>query len=92
MHDLRAMGETSALAERPRHFTPRRVLLRAVELYAETFTGTDGRVAATFDMVCLTGWSPGPDQPKPLRPGSATTRLADALGQTEHKLPDKTGN
>ena len=51
----------------------------------------DGRVTARFEIVCLTGWAPGPDQPQPLRPGSAAGRLADALGAVEQPLPDPTG-
>ena len=92
MRDLRAMGEASALAQRPRHFTPRGVFRRAADLYAEAHGQPDGRVPATFEIVCLTGWAPGPDQPQPMRPGSATTRLADALATQERPLPDKTGN
>ncbi len=91
MRDLRAMGETNALADRDRRFTPRAVLTEAARLYADTFAGADGRVPATFDVICLTGWAPAADQPQPLRPGSATARLADALGAEERPLPDKAG-
>ncbi|MEP6068311.1 MAG: SAM-dependent methyltransferase, partial [Paracoccaceae bacterium] len=34
----------------------------------------------------LTGWAPDDSQPQPLRPGSATQRLADALGAQEKKI------
>jgi len=43
---------------------------------------------ATFELVCLTGWSPSETQQKPMRPGSARTRLADALKVPETKLPE----
>lgn len=92
MRDLRAMGEANALAGRLRRFTGRGVLARAAELYAEAAAGADGRVVAEFEIICLTGWSPGPDQPRPLRPGSATHRLADALGSVETPLPDRPGD
>lgn len=88
MHDLRAMGEANALDARPRSFTRRDVLLRAAELYADTFATPDGRIPATFELITLTGWAPSKDQPQPLRPGSATTRLADALGTSETPLKD----
>ena len=88
MRDLRAMGETNALAGRLRHFTRRKVLLRAAELYAESNATDDGRVRATYELVTLTGWAPDDSQPKPLRPGSATASLAAALGTTETKLKD----
>lgn len=86
MHDLRKMGETNALADRLRRPTPRAVLLRAAALYAESFADSDGRIPATFDIITLTGWAPGPDQPQPLRPGSAQQRLSDALGAFEIPL------
>lgn len=79
MRDLRAMGETNAMRDRLRRPTGRKVLARAAAILAERFAGPDGRVRATFEVVFLTGWAPAPDQPQPLRPGSATHRLADAL-------------
>ena len=88
MRDLRAMGETNALAQRLRHPTRRSVLEEAAALYQTHFADADGRVTATFELIFLTGWAPSADQPKPLRPGSAQQRLADALGTTETKLPD----
>ena len=87
MRDLRAMGEGNALAARRRGITRRDVLMRAVEIYASQFPGEDGRILATFDIIVLTGWAPSPDQPKPLRPGSAQASLAEALGGREGKLP-----
>ncbi|THD76881.1 SAM-dependent methyltransferase [Thalassobius vesicularis] len=87
MRDLRAMGETNALESRLRRPTRRAVLNKAAEIYADTY-GADGRIPATFEMIFLLGWAPDESQPKPLRPGSAAARLADALGTREIKLPD----
>jgi len=87
MHDLRAMGETNALAARHRRTPPRALFARAAALYAEAEALDGGRVGATFEVITLTGWAPGPGQPEPLRPGSAAQRLADALGAEEHSLP-----
>jgi len=89
MAELRAMGETNALRERRRSFTRRTTLLRAAELYGGLASGPDGRVAASFEIVTLTAWAPHESQPKPLRPGSATARLADALGTVERPAGDK---
>ncbi|MGA0601825.1 methyltransferase domain-containing protein [Caulobacter sp. KR2-114] len=83
--DLRAMGETNVLVERPRGPLTRAILGRAVELYVQRFAEADGRVPATFEIITLTGWAPHPDQQQPLKPGSAKMRLADALGVVEHK-------
>lgn len=83
MMDLRAMGATSTLLERSRKPLPKSVFLRAAELYAEDHADADGRIRATFSLVTLSGWAPHESQQKPLQPGSAKTRLADALGAQE---------
>ncbi|MDK3017893.1 methyltransferase domain-containing protein [Pseudodonghicola flavimaris] len=88
MHDLRGMAETNVLTNRLHRPTRRAVFDRAGELYATHFTAASGRLKATFELVCLTGWAPDESQPKPLRPGSAQARLADALQAMEFKLPD----
>ncbi len=85
MRDLRAMGETNAVAERRRGFTRRATLARAAARYAELFARPDGRIPARFEIITLTAWAPHESQQKPLRPGSATTRLADALGTKEER-------
>ncbi len=86
MADLRGMGETNVLFDRPRTPLSRRVLARAFALYAERFSDPDGRVRATFELVTATGWTPHASQQQPLRRGSAKMRLADALGVVEHRL------
>ena len=88
MRDLRAMGETNALANRLRRPTGRAVLNEAARIYTENFPHGDGRITATFEIILLTGWAPDESQQKPLRPGSAAQRLADALGATERPLSD----
>jgi hypothetical protein len=87
MHDLRAMGEGNALADRLRRPTGRRVIARAAADYAARHATVSGRVEATFDFICLTGWAPSDSQQKPLRPGSAAQRLAEALDTAETRLP-----
>ena len=44
-----------------------------------------------FEILTLTGWAPHPDQQRPLRPGSAKARLADALGAVERPAGEKAG-
>lgn len=78
--DLRGMGETNANKDRRRNFTRRATLLRACEIYLETFADAAGRIPATFEIITMTAWAPDPSQQKPLKPGSAQLRLADALG------------
>jgi NADH dehydrogenase [ubiquinone] 1 alpha subcomplex assembly factor 5 len=91
MRDLRAMGESNAVCERRRGFTRRATLLGAGRLYAELFAGADGRIPASFEIITLTAWAPHEGQQQPLRPGSATARLATALGTTERSAGEKAG-
>lgn len=83
MHDLRAMGETNSIAARLKSMSGKQLFIRAGELYAQNHADADGRIRATFEIVFLLGWAPHASQQQPLRPGSAQTRLADALGATE---------
>lgn len=83
--DLRAMGETNALANR-KPFLSRAALTGAIAHYQDKHSDAEGRFLATFDIVYLLGWAPDESQQKPLRPGSAKARLADALGVKEHKI------
>lgn len=89
MRDLRAMGETNALSARRRASLRRGTLARAVALYSERFGLPDGRIPASFEILFLTGWAPAAGQPQPLRPGSASHRLADALGTVEISAGDQ---
>ncbi len=91
MADLRAMGETGALTDRSGPMLTKAVVRRTCEHYARWFSDADGRVRATFEIITLTGWAPHRDQQKPLRPGSAQVRLADALGVVEQDAGDKAG-
>ncbi|ARM90175.1 SAM-dependent methyltransferase protein [Rhizobium sp. CIAT894] len=85
MRDLRAMGMSNPLAARGRALT-RAFFLRAAEIYAERYADPDGRIRATFSIIYVSGWAPHESQQKPLKPGSAKARLADALKVDEHKL------
>lgn len=87
MRDLRKFGEANALNARLRTPTKRAVFDRCAEVYAENFT-QDGKIIATFEFIFLSGWAPSASQPKALRPGSANSRLADALKTTEKPLCD----
>jgi hypothetical protein len=91
MHDLRRMGAGNALSERRRTLLRRATLDRVVEIYAERFADPDGRIRATFEIVWLSGWAPHESQQQPLKPGSAKTRLADALRTQEVSAGEKAG-
>ncbi|MBS9478227.1 methyltransferase domain-containing protein [Ancylobacter radicis] len=87
LHDLRRMGAANPLTDRRRTPLRRATLMRLFEVYAERFADPDGRLRATFEIAWISGWAPHDSQQKPLRPGSAKTRLADALRVPEGKLP-----
>ncbi len=96
MHDLRAMGEANALDGRHKAIPPRALFPTAAAIYEKSYPAEENRIRASFEFVFLTGWAPHESQQKPLRPGAATSRLADALSTTEfdeaanpvHDLPD----
>jgi SAM-dependent methyltransferase len=91
MRDLRRMGATNILSERRRASLRRATLHRMTEIYAKHFADADGRLRATFEIVWLSGWAPHDSQQRPLKPGSATQRLADALGSQEISAGEKPG-
>lgn len=79
MHDLRGMGWSSPHVQKPPQVS--REYFNRVEKVLKN-NGMD----IVFDVLYLTGWAPDSSQQKPLRPGSASQRLADALETDEHSL------
>ncbi|WP_448150585.1 class I SAM-dependent methyltransferase [Labrys miyagiensis] len=88
MADLRAMGATNVMTQRRKTFTRRATMLRMAEIYRDRFSDPDGRIRATFEIVWISGWAPHESQQKPLKPGSAKSRLADALEVKEYRDGD----
>lgn len=88
MQDIKGMGASNMLCARRRQPVTRGLLMRAAEIYANRFALPTARIPATFEVIMLTAWAPDASQPKPLKPGSATARLADALGTTERNPGD----
>ncbi|KAB2849501.1 MAG: methyltransferase domain-containing protein [Hyphomicrobiaceae bacterium] len=89
MRDIRAMGASNILHDRSRAPMPRAMLAKAVEIYASRHGLPDGRVPATFELLTMTAWVPHESQQKPLAPGQARMRLADALGTDERPAGEK---
>lgn len=89
MQDLRGMGASNATRNRLMIPTRREVLLEAGKIYQEKFGSITGRVPATFQVIYAIGWKPHESQQQPLKPGTATVRLADALKAEEVKTDDK---
>ena len=89
MRELRAMGEANAVRSRRHGFSRRATLIQAASLYQAKHADRQGRIPASFEIVYLSAWAPDDTQPKALRPGSASRRLADALATEEHPAGDK---
>lgn len=83
MAEIKGMGASNMLVDRRRVPVTRALLMRAAQIYAERFGLSDGRIPATFEIITLTAWVPHESQQKPLQPGSATMRLATALGSKD---------
>ena len=86
VRDLRSHGLTNAMAERSRAPLRRDTLAALLAHYAGHHADADGKLRATFETLYLTGWAPHESQQKPLSPGSAKARLAEALGTEERSL------
>ncbi|WP_181701072.1 methyltransferase domain-containing protein [Chthonobacter albigriseus] len=86
MRELARMGASNPLVERRKSLTGKELLTRAAERYQAGFADPDGRVRATLTLVSISGWKPHESQQKPLQPGSAKMRLADALKTAEQPL------
>lgn len=79
MTELKSLGAANPLADRSRRLATPALLAAAASAYAERDADPDGRIRATLDIIWLSGWAPHENQQKPLKPGSATTKLGDVL-------------
>ncbi len=86
MAELRGLGESNAVAERPGHFTPRAVIQAGARRYYQNHGDDDGRIPATFQIITLSGWAPHESQPKPLPRGSGRIPLSEALDEDPPEL------
>lgn len=75
LSDLRAMGGTNLLLARDRNMIGRSGLAAATADFED-----EGGTIERFEIVHLSGWAPGPNQPKAAPRGSGSVSLADALG------------
>jgi SAM-dependent methyltransferase len=89
MQDLRGMGASNAVHDRLMKPTRRSVLMEASRLYHEKFADKDGLILVTFEVIHVIGWAPHGSQQKPLKPGSARNKLADALKAREISTGEK---
>ena len=81
MSEIKALGASNPLVDRPRRLASPALLAAAANAYAAQDSDPDGRIRATLEIVWLSGWAPHESQQQPLKPGSAKTRLGDVLGR-----------
>ena len=86
IHEIRSLGLSNPMTGRSRRPVTRNLLGEAVSIYQQKFSDKDGRIRATIEVAWATAWAPHESQQKPLKPGSAKFRLADALKVPETKL------
>jgi SAM-dependent methyltransferase len=79
MQEIKQLGASNPLAQRPNRFVTKKHLNCAIKHYEKIAKDADGRIRASLDILWLSGWSPHESQQKPLKPGSAKTSLAKAL-------------
>ena len=86
IHEIRSLGLSNVMTGRSRKPVTRNLLGEAISIYQQKFADADGRIRATIELAWATAWSPHDSQQKPLKPGSAKYRLADALKVPGAKL------
>ena len=86
IHEIRSLGLSNVMMDRSRKPVTRNLLGEAVSIYQQKFSDDDGRIRATMEIAWATAWAPHDSQQKPMKPGSAKFRLADALKVPETKL------
>lgn len=83
--DIRDLGDMNSLKGRSKAPLTRKWRHSLIKNYTQNFS-ENGKFVTTFEILWLTGWAPHESQQKPLRPGSAKMRLADALGVKENPV------
>ena len=76
MAELRGLGESNAVMERQNNFSRREFITLAARRYSTDYSGEDGRVPATFQIITLSGWAPHDSQQRPSSRGSGQIPLA----------------
>jgi hypothetical protein len=79
MQELKALGASNPLADRPHKMATKTLIGAASAAYERLARDPDGRVRATLDIVWMSGWAPHESQQKPLKPGSAEISLTKVL-------------
>lgn len=85
LYDVRGMGESNVVSDRPLACPGKGFFQEVEKTYREHFADPQGKLTARFEIIYLIGWAPHATQQQPLRPGSAESSLAEALGTQEQE-------
>lgn len=81
MREIKSFGYANPLIGRSQNFVSKRLITKVAEHYHANNMDADGRIRATMEIAWAMAWKPHESQPKPLKPGSASARLADVLNK-----------
>jgi len=85
MRELKALGASNPLADRPTRMATGSLIAAASQAYQQIAGDPDGKVGATLEILWLSGWAPHESQQQPLRPGSARVSLKSVLSDKSGK-------
>lgn len=83
--DLQSMGETNILNQQRQGLTHPMLFQGAEQFYKQDYpddqlSSPDAQsILATYEIIYGLGWTPGPNQPQPLKRGSGKIMLQDVL-------------
>lgn len=80
--DLRSWGMQNALLQRNKCPVSKQLLQKMQEIYLQKFRRSDGAIAASFELIWISAWSPHESHQKPAARGSAKVSLAKALAES----------
>ncbi|HTJ58303.1 MAG TPA: SAM-dependent methyltransferase [Devosiaceae bacterium] len=80
MQELKALGASNPLAERPTAPATKGLIVAASAAYEAIAGDPDGRVRASLEIIWMSGWAAHESQQQPLKPGSAEVSLRQVLG------------
>jgi SAM-dependent methyltransferase len=79
LHEIKQAGFANPMTERSRGLSSPKLLSQLIEAYVDKFADADGKLRATLELGWALAWKPHESQQKPLKPGSASMRLDEAL-------------
>lgn len=80
LQELKQTGLSNVMEERSKSICRKEFLSKLERFYKDQYITHQNKIKATFTPIYMNGWGPSEEQPKALKPGSATVKLVDFLG------------